>query len=371
MYTDYTDYTDFYPTNPFTKEDQDMIKWRKSLSLSPSPGGLLSQTQLVLEMEGPQLQFGEQEYEPHSNSPNYDSHSPCEDFDGIASHSRMMNRRSSLGISMEDILELTGDSTSTSTSTSTSDKIFQPEGTGGSSRTSTKPSTSGSERCSLGHFFSPEELPENSKDLDDCFHFTPTNDDSAGRDITSTIAGDLLAIGQNDADPSAAMRRFSMGLCDLQEILSPPFDLSSPNFSPRFASSYEGYLKSLIECMNQSEQTRARVNKIKTLMKLKENSKFTPFKGISYSTIKGARRKNSKELNRSPRTCSPESDTRRTSTCTAWEREDEPVSWIHPYSPHDGLPPQTMVSQSFSLPRRRSSLALQSFQMDFFPDPIE
>lgn len=136
---------------------------------------------------------------------------------------------------------------------------------------------------------------------------------------------------------------------------SSPLNPNSPYYSVKFANSYENKLHGLIQCMNDSEQSRLRVNKIKILMKRAttkntrshhsiENTSLirSNKKQISYAAIKSAR-SNQKRINLAQRSVSA----------------FKPFTTCHEQKKH------TMPRR---VSRRRSSLAMQSYAMQFFPD---
>ena len=142
------------------------------------------------------------------------------------------------------------------------------------------------------------------------------------------------------------------------------FDPSSPYYSSEFMANYEGDLKVLIEHMTKSESTREHVNKIKAMMNWNDESKLKTQRsggsrcdstsrprGLSGSAIKSARRKQSKK------DCSrPDHSTHRAG----------PASFT--------MTPLTRTLTSITstsprrVPRRRSSLGLQLFKSQYFPD---
>ena len=139
---------------------------------------------------------------------------------------------------------------------------------------------------------------------------------------------------------------------------SSPLNPNSPYYSVKFANSYENKLHGLIQCMNDSEQSRLRVNKIKILMKrtttkntrshhsILENTSLirNNKKQISYAAIKSARSK--KRINLAQRS----------------------VSAFRPFTTCHEQKKHTMPRR---VSRRRSSLAMQSYAMQFFPDSFE
>jgi len=241
----------------------------------------------------------------------------------LKSHTASSMRRCSLGISMEDILELTGDDMRTFDSSSS----LNVQSTRRKS----------SKRTSLDLVLS---------DKNDSVHAycEPSNENFSGYGMVPPDREQNQTCWKRSRRVSVAASQEELS----DSLSSPPFDPSSPNYTSDIAFDYQQYLKDLINCMNRSQQTRRKVDSIKKLMKQYGKSKTTSNlslnnkKGLSYAAIKQARRK--------PR-LGPGGDD-----------GDNLVSSSSPTATF--APPLT----SRRVSRRRSSIAVQAFKMQFFPD---
>ena len=244
---------------------------------------------------------------------------------------RVPERRASLGISMEDLSELTGDRVDYDNGSSfltkpimarrrtsldlvfsagklTGDFIDNDNGSG----LLTKPLTLASRCTSLDLVFAAADKRSANDDyLDTSSHTSRTSiqhdNISLGDekdDIDDCLDPDsLFALGQlcatdnpiqDDADISCTSSCSYESLQHKEEAYNssePPFNPSSPHYSPEFLSNYKKYLASLIECMNKSQHSRMQVQKIKDLMRHKKTQGAT----VSAIAIKAARRKNKKD----------------------------------------------------------------------------
>ncbi len=158
---------------------------------------------------------------------------------------------------------------------------------------------------------------------------------------------------------------------DRIERSSPSQSRPHQGTSLKFPKKYEEYLQTLIEFMDDSRRTRSKVNKIKTLMKINKPLNLShPQKGLSYSSIKSAKRNARKQ------TTSSGSNKFDSSSKFYSAQEDNSTLFVPPSSDScDILSPQNEFLQSSKLQRgivrRRSSLALKTFQSGFFPDAFE
>ena len=269
-------------------------------------------------------------------------------------HNASSMRRCSLGISMEDIYELTGDNMRTFDSSS-SLSVQSPRHKS-SKRTSLDLVLSDKNDSVQMHAYcepSNETFSGSSPDI-----VLPDNIDSVQvhtcrEPSNENFSVDRIASPDREQNQTSWKRSRRVSVVASQEefsdyLSSPPFDPSSPHYTSGIAFDYQQYLKDLINCMNRSQQTRRKVDSIKKLMKQNGNSKTTSSlslnnkKGLSYAAIKQARRK--------PR-LGPEGD-----------ESDNVVSSSSPAATF--APPL----KSRRIPRRRSSLAVQAFKMQFFPD---
>lgn len=290
-----------------------------------------------------------------------------EEFFGTDNYpSPRFQRRSSLDISIAEILELTGESLLNDTDTHDTDN-----GTIPSSPDTTHTSTitryddspiscceySGTVNARSNHFDQKNEL---SLDYDHkrCFSAQSMTDLelSSGLLHNQNIPGEIES--HQDQNPP------KMWNCTAEDNPPPPFHLSSPNFSPRIAKNYTKYLTQLIKLMNRSEQSRARVKRIKLLMKVKRlsnqnsrNDRIPPAHGTGKLKTPASRR-----------TSFNQSYSSHFATLDGDGENDDP-QYKNPCAPKNNF--QTLTKSSFSLsrvvPKRRSSLELNTFQTTFFP----
>ena len=247
---------------------------------------------------------------------------------------RVPERRASLGISMEDLLELTGDHVDYDNSSRfltkpmarrrtsldlvfsagklTGDFIDNDNGSG----LLTKPLALASRRTSLDLVFAAaDKRSAHDNYLDTSYHTSHTSiqhdNISLGDekdDIDNCLDPDsLFALGQLCATDnpiqddavisctSSCSYESSQHKEEAYNSSESPFDPSSPHYSPEFLSNYKKYLKSLIECMNKSQHSRMQVQKIKDIMRHKNTQGATVVKRNSAISIKAARRKNKKD----------------------------------------------------------------------------
>ena len=304
---------------------------------------------------------------------------------------KVMTRRGSLGISMEDIIELTGES----------------QGYASAAGYGHGPTKSKAwRRASLDLIISSDkQIPADAEDLDTSFHNSKSMSRSTHvtKEDTTAWASGALNDGDGSIDfeqPTADLMRSPSSSSEstatstsqyertTERRRTPPFDPSSPYYSSKFAASYQEYLKSLIECMDESQKTRMRVNNIKKLLKKQNPASNTTItrtsstsntlirqntKGVSYSAIKCARRKNRSPKPSMLKTLEENHDDEPIMSTTVVPFEiPESVSISTSSTPMATSSLLNSTTCNMKMPRRisrrRSSVAVQAFKNQFFPD---
>ena len=302
----------------------------------------------------------------------------------------VMTRRGSLGISMEDIIELTGES----------------QGSASAAGYGHGPTKSKAwRRSSLDLIISSDKQIPDAEDLDTSFHNSKSMSRSTHvtKEDTTAWASGALNDGDGSIDfeqPTADLMRSPSSSSEstatstsqyertTERRRTPPFDPSSPYYSSKFAASYQEYLKSLIECMDESQKTRMRVNNIKKLLKKQNPASNTTItrtsstsntlirqntKGVSYSAIKCARRKNRSPKPSMLKTLEENHDDEPIMSTTVVPFEiPESVSISTSSTPMATSSSLNSTTCNMKMPRRisrrRSSVAVQAFKNQFFPD---
>lgn len=264
----------------------------------------------------------------------------------VTASTNTLSRRASLGISMEDIMELTAETSSISAPGSefgfksmslgkdkdaqktmrawrrtSLDLLFstvnhghmagKEEGLGESSEAAWASSILDDDVARNHNEY--ESCQDDTTDLPrrSCSLSSASTAASASSFIANhTISSSIITTGLSPASDAAASSKL------------PPFDPSSPYYSSKFVANYQTYLKCLLECMDDSQRTRKRVDSIKKTLK-KHNTSFKSLlaknlvsmgsmenlssstgalidvqkktKGMSYSAIKKARRKKKRQ----------------------------------------------------------------------------
>ena len=271
----------------------------------------------------------------------------------------VMTRRGSLGISMEDIIELTGES----------------QGYASAAGYGHGPTKSKAwRRSSLDLIISSDKQIPDAEDLDTSFHYSKSMSMS-------------MHVTKEDNSTQSTATSTSQYERTTERRRTPPFDPSSPYYSSKFAASYQEYLKSLIECMDESQKTRMRVNNIKKLLKKQNPASNTTStstttnttlirqntKGVSYSAIKCARRKNRSPKPSMYKTLEENHDDEPIMSTTVVPFEiPESVSISTSSTPMATSSSLNSTTCNMKMPRRvsrrRSSVAVQAFKNQFFPD---
>lgn len=285
-----------------------------------------------------------------------------------------INRRGSLGIALEDVFELTGDSPDSSRKRCSLDLLFQTTtGESEQQQLQVRPKT---ENTQQKYYFR-----RSSMSLVEMPPLGSTNDIDLNHDLStdsySCHDSDVTSVSNQNYDRSP-LKRVSLSSTSASTSAEPMASLSPfssistfkpdlASLSPLLNTNYESKLKHLINCMDNSEISRREVSKVKIAMKkhlktqrkklqqslldqqmklktqenqlkkLKECSiaSVKPGSSISYCAIKASRRQ------------------LRTVSSTQAYTTGEPTSL-------GGMPVLSM--------RRRSSVGVQSFKMKFFPD---
>lgn len=297
------------------------------------------------------------------------------------------SRRMSLGISMEDIYDLTGESFDIMAENYTSQEL--------------DPSYSHGQQQHLGledpmNDCLPKQsvvyrrtslsfMPINSSDP---FNF---NFDMEGEDLNLLDASDLQGIWESE---------------DMLASASSQIDPYNPFQDPEFAQRYEPQLEGLIKCMKKSSSTRSKVALIKkdlkskfsyatknqqrkiaamglnksqdTRKRLLEMGKTSnPLRKVSYCDIKSnRRRRHSPSASPVP---VPSKAFSHLFDPTEFEKQNirsvsMDVSWSGGYKQYNTtnkggfVAPEKFMMNRNKFARRRSSLTLQTYQMQFFPD---
>jgi hypothetical protein len=272
----------------------------------------------------------------------------------------VMTRRGSIGISMEDIIELTGES----------------QGSASAAGYGHGPTKSKAwRRSSLDLIISSDKQIPDAEDLDTSFHYSKSMSMS-------------MHVTKEDNSTQSTATSTSQYERTTERRRTPPFDPSSPYYSSKFAASYQEYLKSLIECMDESQKTRMRVNNIKKLLKKQNPASNTTItrtsstsntlirqntKGVSYSAIKCARRKNRSPKPSMLKTLEENHDDEPIMSTTVVPFEiPESVSISTSSTPMATSSSLNSTTCNMKMPRRvsrrRSSVAVQAFKNQFFPD---
>lgn len=272
----------------------------------------------------------------------------------------VMTRRGSIGISMEDIIELTGES----------------QGSASAAGYGHGPTKSKAwRRSSLDLIISSDKQIPDAEDLDTSFHYSKSMSMS-------------MHVTKEDNSTQSTATSTSQYERTTERRRTPPFDPSSPYYSSKFAASYQEYLKSLIECMDESQKTRMRVNNIKKLLKKQNPASNTTItrtsstsntlirqntKGVSYSAIKCARRKNRSPKPSMLKTLEENHDDEPIMSTTVVPFEiPESVSISTSSTPMATSSLLNSTTCNMKMPRRisrrRSSVAVQAFKNQFFPD---
>lgn len=296
------------------------------------------------------------------------------------------SRRMSLGLSMEDIYDLTGETFDIMAENCTSqeldtiirhDQQQHPLGLENQMNDSLPKQSVVYRRTSLSF------MPINSSD--------PFNFDMEGDDLNLLDASDLQGLWESE----------DMLASSSSQIVDPYNPLQDPEFAQR----YEMQLEGLVKCMKKSSSTRSKVALIKkdfkkkfsyakkqqqklaamglnksqdTRKRLLEMDKTrNPLRKVSYCDVKSSRRRRH-STSASPVPV-PSKAFSHIFDPTEFEKQNirsvsMDVSWTGGYKQYNTtnnggfLAPEKFMMNRNKFARRRSSLTLQSYQMQFFPD---
>ena len=296
------------------------------------------------------------------------------------------SRRMSLGLSMEDIYDLTGESFDIMAENCTSQELDPSYSHGQQQHLGLEDAMNDSlpKQSVVFRRTSLSFMPINSSD--------PFNFDMEGDDLKLLDASDLQGIWESE---------------DMLASASSQIDPYNPLQDPEFAQRYEMQLEGLVKCMKKSSSTRSKVALIKKDFKKKFSyatkkqqqklaamgfnksqdtrkrllemglATFSGLNKVSYCDIKSSRRRR-----HSPCAASQVPSSKAFSHLfdpTEFEKQSirsvsMDVSWTGGYKQYNTtnnggfLAPEKFMMNRNKFARRRSSLTLQTYQMQFFPD---